>query len=140
MTTTPYQHLDHPSYRPTPPDPAGDPGQTTTAAAIADRYHNDGQCWVSESGIDLEELLRAACRAEDYCPEADATRYELADGSAIVTCGGGWDIGIHRDRLELVRARWSACEDPSWLPVSAAHAWPASAELCTAEDALPLEE
>jgi hypothetical protein len=61
----------------------------TTAERIAERYNDDGQCWHDSDGIHIEEACEAAGEAsrDDEC---DATRYDFADGSALVVGGGGW--------------------------------------------------
>lgn len=65
----------------------------THAEQIAERYHNDGQCWTVD-GIRLEDALREA-GARPVGDGADTTRWTLPDGSVITTAGGGWDFGYH---------------------------------------------
>jgi len=65
----------------------------TAAERIAERFRDDGQCWVDPGGVELETALLAAgatCATPGRLPR----RWELPDGSAIVAAGGGWDIGV----------------------------------------------
>jgi hypothetical protein len=70
---------------------------TTQAQQIATRYDDDGQVWRRKDGRRrLYDDLNSAC-AVWYIHRfhgSDAVRWELPDGSAIVTTSGGWDLGI----------------------------------------------
>lgn len=71
----------------------------TRAELIAAQFGDDGQCWEAD-GVDLETSCEEHC--EWHYRDGTSTRYEFADGSAIVDAGGGWDIGVRGQRLDCV--------------------------------------
>jgi hypothetical protein len=64
----------------------------TTAERIAKQLGNDGECWESDDGRDLDTLAKEAGAEVTYHDTRELTRYYFSDGSAIVAGVGGWDI------------------------------------------------
>ena len=52
----------------------------------------DGTCWESEDGRQFDDLCEDAGARLSFDRERELTRYEFADGSAIVAGVGAWDI------------------------------------------------
>jgi len=63
----------------------------SAAEMLAKGYGDDGQNWDNDGDGDLEADCES--QAERHHRNGDAMRYEFADGSAIVTTPGGWDVG-----------------------------------------------
>ena len=64
----------------------------TTAERIAKALGNDGECWESEDGRDLDALADKAGADVTLDRERELKRYLFPDGSAIVAGVGAWDI------------------------------------------------
>lgn len=62
----------------------------TVALQFAARLGEDGQKWVTDDGIEFEELAWL-CDAR-YEQQDDRERYQFPDGSAVVVHGDGWDL------------------------------------------------
>lgn len=64
----------------------------TTAEVIAERYDNDGQCWIQELGegriYRFLDTVRGQAEIVSYGDRCE--RYEFGDGSAIIVTEGGW--------------------------------------------------
>jgi hypothetical protein len=65
----------------------------TTAEQIAARFHDDGQRWKDDQGIDLDTACAEAGGKRDSTGERMVYRWTFADGSVITAAGGGWDLG-----------------------------------------------
>ena len=65
--------------------------QDTIAERIAGLL-GDGTCWESEDGRHFDTLCEDAGAHVSFDRERELTRYEFADGSAIVAGVGAWDI------------------------------------------------
>ena len=63
----------------------------TIAQSISARFDDDGQNWIDFAGVELEDVLDELTRRESD-RLGEKARWELADGSAIVIAGDGWDI------------------------------------------------
>lgn len=86
----------------------------TTAEQLAERFSNDGQCWVDADGIEFHEACAELAIFLDCADGNRAHRYGFGDNSVIVQCGDGWDIGFsdthcwcwadagHRDECEYM--------------------------------------
>ena len=86
------------------------------AEQVAAQLKNDGQRWETLDGCSFERLMEQfeAVRTygelmddTEHVPtwnRTDCSRYEFADKSAIVECGGGWDIEGRRP------FSWLGCE------------------------------
>ena len=62
----------------------------TTAQQIAAKLDNDGMTWRTADGTTLSELVDGENASHEN--RDGMTRREFADGSAIVSGDGGWDI------------------------------------------------
>jgi len=64
----------------------------TTAEKLAKQLGNDGQTWVTAEGIRFVDLMMQYGARKERDDERELTRYEFADGSAIVGGVGAWDV------------------------------------------------
>lgn len=67
---------------------------TTIAETVAAEFGNDGRVWKNEAGEKLEAVCKARGAKRNHSDARDATRWEFADGSVIVTAGDGWDLAL----------------------------------------------
>ncbi len=67
--------------------------KSSLAYQISAALGHDGQCWTTEDGREMTELLDAA--GARLCPHTDILpfRHQLPDGSAIIEADGAWDLG-----------------------------------------------
>ena len=75
----------------------------TIAEQIARQFGDDGQQWIDDNGQGLELVAGATANRTTYKEHGIAgspIRYEFEDGSAIVTAGDAWDIGVPGHDLE----------------------------------------
>lgn len=70
------------------------PGIATTADTISARFGDDGQKFTNAAGERLSYVCDEVAVDVHRNDERDATRYQFADGSAIIIAGDGWDLGI----------------------------------------------
>ena len=81
----------------------------TTAERIAARYDNDGQRWHAvDDGRNIDSVCAGAGTAT-HNDERDATRYDFADGSALVVSGGGWDQPLSAETAGCFC--WAGCQE-----------------------------
>ena len=69
----------------------------TTAMKISAMFNDDGQKFHVQDGSEDGLSLTAACEdngGERLSDGWDGERYDFPDGSCIVICGGGWDLGF----------------------------------------------
>jgi len=63
-----------------------------TAETVAKRLGNDGMNWETAAGIRFVDLMAQYGAHEERNEGRELTRYEFADGSAIVAGVGAWDV------------------------------------------------
>lgn len=68
---------------------------TTTAQQVASQMGGDGTRFEAPDGRSLHAVARSH-GAEVYRDEQGERSYRFADGSAIATSGGAWDV-VHSD-------------------------------------------
>ena len=72
--------------------------ESSIAERVARAIGDNGQQFVLADGGDwvpairIEDLAAAAGGRHEVSPDRSCERWEFDDGSAIVACGGGWDI------------------------------------------------
>ncbi len=73
----------------------------TIAEVIASAFRNDGQVWTAAEdlqGIGIAKGDRIPDACQRLCRKrrelGESVRFDFADGSSIITEGGGWDFGI----------------------------------------------
>jgi len=64
----------------------------STAEQVSAIFGDNGQCWATPAGRTLDDVAQNAdARIERH---DGAVRYRFPDGSALIACEGGWDLGI----------------------------------------------
>jgi hypothetical protein len=67
---------------------------TTTAEQISAIFDDDGSRATGRDGRKLLDVIEAHSPTTSRSDDRSATRYDFADGSAIIVAGGAWDLGI----------------------------------------------
>ncbi len=69
----------------------------TSAQRVSALLHDDGQTWEADDGRGLDRLARdfgAWHRQRSQGAGIDCDIYTFDDGSRIIACEGGWDLGF----------------------------------------------
>jgi len=65
----------------------------TIAERVAEQLGNDGQQWKTAQGVSFLDLIeKFYWNRQERDDVRELTRYEFADGSAIVAGVGAWDV------------------------------------------------
>ena len=67
------------------------------AEKIAERLHDDGQCFETTEGISFADLVdteKGVTAWRDGYRVGHCARYSFPDGSIITEAGGAWDFGF----------------------------------------------